>query len=273
MPTISTLEDVALWSEHAGAAGLHVFLKLDGGGFRAGALPKDAVEVARAITKSGNLTLAGVYGHPMTSYGPVDTAYTDGQIAACRAAIAAIQQAGIDVPVRMISSSAIILSNPEADENAIDPGRLVLGVDFPAAPGRLLAWEPVLTSLRSRLVMVKSLAEPGDVPHAPFLPLRSGMRIGLIPYGWSDGYPRQMPPTATALLRGRKVRLLGPTHSELMRVDLTDAPDAKVGDEVVLLGRSGDAELTLDDVARQWGVSVAQLYPAICKQIHRVHLP
>jgi alanine racemase len=267
MPTLSTLEDVAAWS--AQATSLHVFLKLDGGGFRAGALPHHAVAVARAIADSPTLHLAGIYGHPMASYGPVDATYTNAQIASCLAALDAIAAAGIAAPIRMVSSSAIILSNPEADLNAVDPGRLVLGTDFPAAPGRERDWRPALVGLRSRLVMVKSLADPGDVMPAPFLTLRPDMRIGLIPYGWTDGYPRQMPANATALVRGHRVRLLGPTHSEMMRVDLTDVPAAGIGDEVVLLGRSGDQEITLDDLAAQWRTGVGELYAAIGKTIRR----
>ena len=270
MPTISTLEDVAAWS--AQATSLKVFLKLDGGGFRAGALPQHAVAVAQAIVASPALELAGVYGHPMTSYGPVDVGYTNAQIASCLAALDAIAQAGITAPIRMISSSAIILSNPEADLNAVDPGRLVLGQGFPASSGRERPWRHALVGLRSRLVMVKSLADPGDVMPAPFLPLRAGMRLGLIPYGWSDGYPRRMPPNATALVRGQRVRLLGPTHSELIRVDLTEVPDAAVGDEVVLLGRSGRAEIGLAELAEQWGTSVSELYPVIGKSIRRNYL-
>ncbi len=267
MPTLSTLEDVAAWS--ARARSLRVFLKLDGGGFRAGALPHHAVAVARAIAESPTLHLAGVYGHPMTSYGPVDAGFSNAQIASCVTAIDAIARAGIAVPIRMVSSSAIILSNPEADLNAVDPGRLVLGTGFPAVPGRERTWRPAMVGLRSRLVMVKSLADPGTVMPAPFLMLRPGMRLGLIPYGWTDGFPRRMPPEATALVRGRRVRLLGPTHSEMIRVDLTDVPDATVGDEVVLLGRSGDAEITLEDLAGQWDLEIAELYPAIGKTIHR----
>ena len=270
MPTLSTLEDVAKWSARAKA--LKLFLKLDGGGFRAGALPHEAAAVARAVAESNTLHLAGVYGHPLTSYGPVDAGYTNAQIASCVAALQAIATAGIEVPIRMVSSSAIILSNPEADLNAIDPGRLVLGHDFPAVPGRERAWRHALVGLRSRLVMVKSLADPRGVMPAPFLALRPGMRLGLIPYGWSDGYPRRMPAAATALVRGRRVRLLGPTHSELVRVDLTDVPEAELGDEVVLLGRCGDAEITLDELASQWQVNVTELYPAIGKSVRRVYV-
>jgi alanine racemase len=269
MPTLSTHEDVTRWA--AAARSLDVFLKLDGGGFRAGALPHHAVAVARAIVDSATLRLAGVYGHPMTSYGPVDEAYSSAQIASCLGAIEAIAAAGIDVPIRMVSSSEIILRNPEADLNAVDPGRLVLGHDFPAVDGRVRHWRPALVGLRSRLVMVKPLAEIGDVMPAPFLPRRPGMRIGLIPYGWSDGYPRRMPDDASVLVRGRRVRLLGPTHSELIRVDLTDIPDAAIGDEVVLLGRSGEAEITLDDLAAQWRLAVPELFAAIGKSIRRVY--
>jgi alanine racemase len=270
MPTLSTLEDVAQWSAHARR--LNVFLKLDGGGFRAGALPHHAVSVARAIVDSRTLHLAGVYGHPMTSYGPEDAAYSRAQIAACLGAIEAIAAARIHPPIRMVSSSEIILRHPEADLNAVDPGRLLLGHDFAAVDGRVRSWRPAMVALRSRLVMVKSLDEIGDVMPAPFLSRRPGMRIGLIPYGWTDGYPRRMPNDAAALVRGKRVRLLGPTHSELTRIDLTDVPDAALGDEVVLLGRSGDAEITIDDLAAQWQLSPPECYAAIGKSIRREYV-
>jgi alanine racemase len=267
MPSISTMEDVAAWSSHAKS--LKVFLKLDGGGFRAGALPHQAPAIARAIQDSNTLELAGAYGHPMASYGPLNPVYNDAQINSCIDAIRRVEAAGIDVPVRMVSSSAIILSHPAADLNAVDPGRLAIGQSFPAAAGRERNWRHALVGLRSHLVMVKSLDDIGDVMPAPFLTRRPGMKLGLIPYGWSDGYPKKMPEAATALLHGERVRLLGPTHSEMMRVDLTDVPDAKIGDEVVLLGRQGNDEITLDELAAQWKVGVSELYGAIGKGVRR----
>jgi alanine racemase len=270
MPTISTMEDVAAWSLYAKS--LKVFLKLDGGGFRAGALPQQAPAIARAIADSNTLELAGAYGHPMQSYGPVDPVYTDAQINACIDALNRIEAAGIDVPVRMVSSSAIILSHPDADLNAVDPGRLAIGQSFPAAAGRERNWRHALVGLRSHLVMVKSLDDIGDVMPAPFLPRRPGMRLGLIPYGWSDGYPRRIPENATALLHGKRVRLLGPTHSELLRVDLTDVPDARIGDEVVMLGRQGDEEIDLEELSTQWKVGIPDLYAAIGKSVRRHYL-
>jgi alanine racemase len=186
--------------------------------------------------------------------------------------IAAIEAAGVEVPLRMVSSSAILLEHPSADLNAVDPGRLVLGFTFPAVPGRQLAWRHAMTGLRSRLVMVKPLANLDGVMPAPFLALRPDMRIGLIPYGWSDGFPRTMPERAEVLVRGRRVRLLAPSHSELLRVDLTDVPEAALGDEVVLLGRSGGEEITLAELATQWGMTPGELPPRIGRTLRRVYL-
>ncbi|MFT0860062.1 alanine racemase [Ancylobacter sp. G4_0304] len=271
IPTLSTLEDVALW-DRAARHRLPVFLKIDGGGFRAGAFPHEAAAIARAITESRHLRLAGVYGHPMTSYGFEDEPYTLAQLEAIQRALAAIEAEGIDVPIRMVSSSAIVLGHPEADLNAVDPGRLVVGMTFQSVAERQASWRPALVGLKSRLVMVRALAPTDDIVRAPFLTLRPNMRLGLIPFGWSDGFPKSMPRNATLLIRGRRVPLLGPSHSELLRVDLTDVPDAQVGDEVVLLGRSGDAAIPLEELAEQWRMSTHDLFPAIGKTLPRRYI-
>lgn len=271
MPTLSTLEDVAAW-DAAASRRLPVFLKIDAGGFRAGALPHQAVGVAKAIAESRRLSLAGVYGHPMTSYGFADEPYTLAQIESFRGALDEIEHAGVSVPVKMVSSSAIVLGHPEADLNAVDPGRLVLGMPFPAVVERQLTWRPALAGLKSRLVMVKSLAEIGGVMPAPFMRLQPNMRIGLIPFGWNDGCPKHMPKNATVLVKGQRAPLIAPTHSELIRVNLTNIPDAKIGDEVVLLGRSGASEIRLEDLAEQWGVATLDLFPIIGKTLPRRYL-
>jgi alanine racemase len=68
------------------------------------------------------------------------------------------------------------------------------------------------------------------------------------------------------------VRLLSPVHSELIRVDLTDVPEAETGDEVVLLGASGELTITVDDLAEQWGVDTAEVYASVGRSIRRVYV-
>ncbi|MFT0860069.1 alanine racemase [Ancylobacter sp. G4_0304] len=78
----------------------------------------------------------------MTSYGFEDEPYTLAQLEAIQQALAAIEAEGIDVPIRMASSSAIVLGHPEADLNAVDPGRLVVGMSFQSVAERRRAGGP-----------------------------------------------------------------------------------------------------------------------------------
>ena len=84
--------------------------------------------------------------------------------------------------------------------------------------------------------------------------------MGLVPFGWGDGMPNDKPEGASALVRGHRVPILGPIHFEHMRLDLTTLSDAEVGDEVVLLGRQGQAQISIEDLAEQWGMDVLHFH-------------
>ncbi|MES2939841.1 MAG: alanine racemase [Pseudomonadota bacterium] len=269
MPSLSTLADVRAWDAAADAP-LDVFLKIDGGALRAGALPDAAAQVAAAIHASRHLRLAGAYGHPV-AYGLADPRYEAEQIAAIERAFDAVARA-VPLPVRMLSSSEIFLKHPRLDGDAVDPGRLVLGMDFPAVPERDCAWRPALAGIKSRLVMAKDVDLAGDVVAAPYFPLRPGMRIGLIPLGWDAGLPRKLPQEPCVLVRGRRVRLLPPVHAELTRVDLTDVPEAAVGDEVVLLGEGDGARIDIATFCALWSMQPLDLHTGLAGRLPKRYL-
>ena len=97
------------------------------------------------------------------------------------------------------------------------------------------------------------------------------MRIGLLPLGWGDGFPRVKPDGASVLVRGRRVPLLPPVHLEHLRVDLTEVPEARLGDEVTLVGRQGEAEIAMEEVARQWGLGPAEFYALLRDHVPRAY--
>lgn len=271
--TISTLDDVHRWAMHV-SSGIDVFLKIDTGGLRAGAFPGEAVDVAKAIVSTGKLRLAGVYGHSLASYHRDESGAgvqpLQQQVDVFLGCVQQMESAGIEVPIRMFASSESVLSCPSADMNAVEPGRLIAGLDFPAADSRLRSWHPALVGLKSRIVMRKALASHLEADAGALFPIRAGMVIGLIPLGWSDGYPRRLPAGATVLVNGQRAPVLGPVHSELLRIDLTDVPDAVVGDEVVLLGSSGGQTITLQELQQQWGMDMSELFLTVGRRLPRV---
>jgi alanine racemase len=97
--------------------------------------------------------------------------------------------------------------------------------------------------------------------------------IGLVPIGWSDGYPRRPASGAHVLIRGKRAPIFGPIHSELMRIDLTNVPEAELGDEVVFLGASGAERIDLPELARQWDMQIFDVFCRIGKSIPRVYSP
>lgn len=90
--------------------------------------------------------------------------------------------------------------------------------------------------------------------------------------GWGDGLPRSVPNGAEAIVRGRRARLLPPTHLEHLRIDLTDVPEARFGDQVVLLGGQGDQNITHDEVASLWGTDMIGLYGGLRDHIPKIYL-
>ncbi len=265
MPTVSSPEDAAAWNG-AASGKLKVFVKIDAGAFRAGALPRDAAATFAAVRTAKNLELAGAYSHFLIPQ--VDDARASWQLANFQRGIAAAQELGIEVPLRMVAATAAVLNYPEMDLNAVDPGRMLYGVKALPNPKRDLALQPALRAFRSRVILLKRVS-PADADGgaAPF-ELKRPMTIGLLALGWGDGFPRQVPPGASALVRGRRIPILPPAHLEHLRIDLTDVPDAAVGDEVTLFGRQGDAEITIGEVAKQWGLAPVDLHGLL-----KDHLP
>ena len=83
---------------------------------------------------------------------------------------------------------------------------------------------------------------------APFA-VTQGMRIGIVPIGYSDGVHRMH--CGEMLVRGTRVPILGAPSLEYTRVDLTGVPDARVGDEVAIVGRQGEARISPEEVVRK----------------------
>src|SRR5262249_39771709 len=150
--------------------------------------------------------------------------------------------AGVEVPVKLAASSPLVMQHGHTYLNAVDPGSMLYGVPQSYAAPPPIPLRPTLRALKACLVHVKDLA-PRErfAAEAPF-PVPAPMRLGVIPLGPSDGLGRLH--DGRVLVRGRAVPILSEPSLEHTRIDLTGVPDARPGDEVVVIGRQGDAEIT-----------------------------
>jgi alanine racemase len=193
-----------------------------------------------------------------------DDPYVTWQCSQFLQAVGHIEAAGIDVPIRMTAHSAMVGRYPAMHLNAVDPGKLIYGIGPPAMAGD---FRPALRALRTRLIAVKTVS--GGTPFdadAPF-PVRGEQRIGIVPMGWGDGFPK----AGQVLVRGHRVDILGAPSVEHARIALGDCPGAEVGDDVIVIGRQGPAMLPAEEVAAALGIGASELTRSIRDTVARLY--
>lgn len=266
--TLNSREEAQAWNR-AATRPLPTFIKIDVGALRGGVLPRSAAELARTLAACDRLAVVGAYAHLHLPDPVAMRAHALHQFAMFRSGVHAVREAGLELNIRMVSGTAAVMGFPVMDLDAVDPGRALFGLGFPGTT-RSLALRPAVRRWTSRLLLVKDVV-PDDV--APFVApfdLTKRMKIGVAPFGWGDGMPRPLHPDARVLVRGRRVPLLPPSHFEHMRVDLSDVPDARFGDEVVLLGRQGDASVSLEEIAGWAAKDVLHFVGTLPRHIERI---
>jgi alanine racemase len=216
------------------------------------------------------LRLASVFTHFPDADGD-DLGFSHEQVRRFDAVLAQLATRGIRPPRVHASNSAGAVNIPEARYDWLRVGLLAYGYAPPrhlAAP----ALAPVM-SFKSRLVQVRDLPADTPISYARTFVTNRATRSGVVPVGYGHGYSWLLSNRGTMLVRGRRVPILGRVTMDLTMVDLTDVPDAAVGDEVLLFGTAeGGDVLPLEDVAR-WSETIP--YEVMCtigKRVTRIYV-
>jgi len=268
-PVLTELETARAYDRAVGTSDpLDVFVKVDVGLQRLGIPVDHAAELVRAIHRLSRLRLAGVCTHLHVPNG-ADPAYVEWQFGCFTGVLDAVARDGVEIPIRLAASTLPILGFPATYLNAVDPGRMLYGYQR-ADVKSLLPLRPVFRALKSRLIEVKEVTpRQRFADMAPF-PVSRPMWMGIIPMGIADGLHRLN--AGHAIVRGQRVPILARPSLEHTRLDLTTVPDATLGDEVVLIGRQGAAEITLDDVAERQAVDPQFLALEVGSRVPRVYV-
>lgn len=265
--TVHDRESAAAYAQFADRP-LRAFVEVNCGGERLGVAPDDVVPLVRWLREHSCIRIEGVYTHPGVPAGDGAAECLDWQYARFVAALRALDDAGLVFPVRMAASSKILLVTREMNLTAVDPGHLVFGLHPGGSEPLSLDVRPALKGLKSRLIHVHTLDRPAFREQVPF-PVRDNMRVGVIPFGFSDRLGELH--AAEVLVRERRAPLLGKFSAEHARIDLSEVAEARVGDEVVIIGRQGDQVITVEDVMRRRGVIGAEVTEAIPGSLPRLY--
>src|SRR5262245_1622124 len=229
IPTLVDLEGARACAE-AARGPCDVFVKIDVGLERLGVPAEQAAKTIAAMLELPRLRLAGLCAHPHAPDG-ADPAYAEWQLGRFTAVVDELEARGIAVPIRLLAASPFVLRFPQTYLNAVDPGRMLYGIVFPGETSPV-PLRPTLRALITRIIALKELTPRERFADLAPFPVAAPMRLGVIPMGSADGLSWLH--AGRVLVRGRAVPIVSGPSLEHTRVDLTEVPDARVGDEVVI---------------------------------------
>jgi alanine racemase len=248
-PTVSSLAELALWRDWtAGQAQAQpIHLKVDTGMGRLGVAMDEVPAALATLRTSPGLRLAGVLSH----FGDADDLASPrnaAQAARFAEVLAQLTPEEREGTLIHMANSAAALHRPESRFALARLGIAIYGLD-PASLGTGL--RPVM-SVRARIVQLREVPAGTPVSYGGRTVTRRRSRIAVVPVGYADGYAWRLTGRAEALVRGRRVPVAGSVTMDMTLLDVTDA-GAELGDEVVLLGRQGDEEITATELAAHAG--------------------
>lgn len=277
IPVISSLEEARAYDALAQALKLAepypVHLKVDTGMGRIGIWHEEAVEAARAIAALPGLRLAGVATHLPSP--DEDAEWTRRELAAWEAFLGGLHAAGIEAPiVHALQSAGTLLFHREALTHSradlIRPGLILYGSSpVPEFQARL---RPVLT-WKSRITLLRDVPAGRSVSYGRTYITPAPMRIATVCAGYADGYPRHLSNAgAEVLVGGLRCPVLGRVTMDQILVDVSAVTEPAVGDEVVLIGRQGAAEILAAELAEKSGTIPWEIFTGISSRVVRYYL-
>jgi alanine racemase len=248
-----------------------VHLKIDTGMGRLGALPATAVALARAIAAEPRLVFEGVATHYASASSPVPF-QTAHQYEAFRDCLEALRAEGLLPPLVHASSTAALLGALREHHSMVRVGGGLWGIDPGNLDGSGLALEPCL-SLRTQVILLKDVPAGAPVGYHRTFEAGRPTRLATLPIGYNDGYGWGLGNRASALVRGRRVPVVGMVSMDYTTLDVTDVPGVEPGDVVTLVGRDGDEEIRVEEIARLLRTIPYEVTCRLGKRVVRVHAP
>ena len=224
-----------------------VHLKIDTGMGRIGIrTEKEKEQVMKTLRECPHVKLGGVFTHfADADDGEDGERYTEQQF---RRFLELTDGLPEDV-IRHCCNSAAIHRHPEMHLDMVRAGISLYG--YPPVKTDM-SLEPCMT-WTATVSYVKELAPGSYVSYGRTWQANRTIRAATVTCGYGDGYHRSASGKACVLIHGRRAAVIGRICMDQMVADVTDIPDVKPGDEVILIGREGHEQITAEDLAKWSG--------------------
>lgn len=266
-----------------GAAGVaagtkaRVHLKVETGTHRQGVAAESALELASFIRATPGVQLVGVSMHFANIEDTTDHTYARTQLTEFQRIIQLLESAGHTGLLRHSANSAATLLWDQAHFELVRPGLAVYGMWPSEETFVSLATErresiqllPALT-WQTCIAQVKEIPQGAKVGYGCTWEAARPTRLAILPVGYYDGYVRAYSSCASVLVQGQRAPVVGRVCMNITMIDITDIPEVRVEDEVVLLGRQGEEDITAEELGQLSGTINYEVTTRIRESIPRI---
>ncbi|MBU4348762.1 alanine racemase [bacterium] len=253
-PTVSEYEMIEKLSESAFTKGkiVKVHLKVDTGMGRIGIFPNHVLNFIKKVKVLKNVEIEGIFTH-FSVADEKDKAYTEAQFKKFMEVLTILEKEGIKIPVKHVGNSAALLDSPHMWLDLVRPGISIYGL-YPSREVQKTVKLIPAHSFKTRIVFLKELPAGECISYGrTYTTKKKRTVVASLPVGYADGYNRLLSNQGEALVRGKRVSVVGRVCMDQIMVDVTNLPQVKIGDEVVLWGRQGLEEITVEEIAEKIG--------------------
>jgi alanine racemase len=269
IPSIECLETVNNYLVSTGKK-IKAHLKVDTGMGRVGIQSHDAHRAIQKIARMKHIEPVGLYSHLATSEGN-DPKYVFLQLERFELVITDARKQGVEFKCIHLANSGGIIHYPQTYYSMVRPGIMLYGyAPGESVPDKLLLQQPL--SLRSAITLIKDVRKGTSISYGRRYTTGSSTHIGTIPIGYADGFNRLLTNNADVLIQGKRFPQIGTVCMDQIMVDLGDESGIRVGDEVTLLGTSGEETITAWDIGRRIGTIPYEILCGLSARIPRLYV-
>jgi len=265
IPTVSTIEEAEAFAQ---LGQVSINFKVDTGMGRMGVPESQWLAAFKAVSALPNLRV-----HSVSTHMPVsneDAGYTRGQLVRFRDVVEKFRaEVPGDYKAHVLQSAGTLAFN-ETPHEIVRAGVMLYGISPLPEFQKLL--RPALT-WKTVIALVRDMPAGHGISYGRTFITPREMRVATLSAGYADGYPRHLSNRdAAVLVRGKRCPLLGRVTMDLMMIDVSQVNEAAVGDEVVLMGRQGDEEISVTELAERADTITWEIITRIGSRVRRVYV-
>ncbi|RAK06925.1 alanine racemase [Halanaerobium saccharolyticum] len=266
--SIKTLESLNKAGIKA-AKKVKVHLKVDTGMGRIGFFPEELAEVYSLAHKLENIKIEGIFSHLATAdEEKKDFSYQ--QLQRFNSALDKIKADGFKLPLLHIANSAAVIDIKESSLDLVRPGIMLYGL-LPSAELNKEADLKSLLSFKTRVVQLRKLPAGSAVSYGSTYKTETEEKLAVLPVGYKDGYPRLLSNQGEVLIKGQRAPIRGRVCMGQTIVSVDQIDNVEVGDEVVLIGKQGNDEISAAEIANLCGTINYEIVCNLSERLEKVY--